>query len=107
MEWENINREALRLIKNEHGLNEPGQVKGWAMKTNNFMMLSQRIISMAKQSDIMREYTTLNDDFKKRLKDEDRKTDEKEIGEKRPILESLPPRELKKEEVIKKVKKQG
>ncbi|GBC13271.2 hypothetical protein GLOIN_2v1780646 [Rhizophagus irregularis DAOM 181602=DAOM 197198] len=34
--------------------------------------------------------------FKKRLKDENRKTDEKEIGEKRPILESPPPRESKK-----------
>ncbi|EXX78499.1 hypothetical protein GLOIN_2v1777702 [Rhizophagus irregularis DAOM 181602=DAOM 197198] len=107
MEWEKINRDALRLIKNEHGLNEPGQVKSCAMKSYNFMMLGQRVISMEEQSDIMREYTTLNDDFKKRLKDENRKTDEKEIGEKRPILESPPPRELKKEEVIKKVKKQG
>lgn len=62
----------LRLIKNEHGLNEPGQVKSWAMKTNTFMMLGQRIISMAEQSDIMREYTTLNDDFKRR-KSQDRR----------------------------------
>jgi mRNA deadenylase 3'-5' endonuclease subunit Ccr4 len=73
-----------------------------AMKTNNIMMLGQRIISMAEQS----EYTTLYDDFKKRLKDENRKTDEKEIGEKRPILESPLPREFKKEEVTKQVKKQ-
>ncbi|PKB92848.1 hypothetical protein RhiirA5_443164, partial [Rhizophagus irregularis] len=34
------------------------------------------------------EYTTLNDDFKKRLENENRHQDEKKIGEKRPILES-------------------
>ncbi|RGB41438.1 hypothetical protein C1646_752113 [Rhizophagus diaphanus] len=53
-------------------------------------------------NEILREYTTFNDNFTKRLKDENRKTDEKEIGEKRPILESPPPIESKKEEVTKK-----
>lgn len=42
------------------------QIKKWAMKTNNFMMLGQKIISLAEQSEIMSEYTTLNDDFKKK-----------------------------------------
>uniref|UniRef100_U9SP98 Uncharacterized protein n=1 Tax=Rhizophagus irregularis (strain DAOM 181602 / DAOM 197198 / MUCL 43194) TaxID=747089 RepID=U9SP98_RHIID len=60
-----------------------------------------------KETISIKEHTTLNDDFKKRLKDENRKTGEKEIGEKRPILESPQKREVKKEEVTKKVKKQG
>lgn len=49
-----------------------------------------------------RNIARIHDDFKKRLKD-----DEKEIGEKRPILESPLPSEIKKEEVTKKVRKQN
>lgn len=78
----------MRSIKREQGLKERSEVKSWAMKTNNFLVLSQKIISMAKQSEIMHEYTTLNDDFTKRLKDENCKQDEREVGEKRPMLKS-------------------
>ncbi|PKK74125.1 hypothetical protein RhiirC2_775190 [Rhizophagus irregularis] len=78
MEWEHINREALRMIK--------------------------RIISMAEQREIMREYTTLNDDFKKRLKDKNRKTDERE---KRTIIETPPPWKPKESEENNKKKRQG
>ncbi|GBC29497.2 uncharacterized protein OCT59_008645 [Rhizophagus irregularis] len=46
-----------------------------------------KIISLAEQNEILQEYTTLNNDFQKRL-DENYMTDEREIGEKRPILES-------------------
>ncbi|PKC02291.1 hypothetical protein RhiirA5_381074 [Rhizophagus irregularis] len=70
MEWENINLEALRI----------------------------KVISLAEQSKILNEYTSLNDDFKIRLKDENRLTDEREIGEKHPILESPPPQSSKKNE---------
>lgn len=57
------------------------------MKENNFLLLEQKIISLAEQNEILQEYTTLNNDFQKRL-DENYMTDEREIGEKRPILES-------------------
>ncbi|PKK56038.1 hypothetical protein RhiirC2_800888 [Rhizophagus irregularis] len=40
-------------------------------------------------------YTTLNDDFTKRLKDENRYQDNKDVGDKRPILESPSPPERK------------
>ncbi|PKY16997.1 hypothetical protein RhiirB3_429494 [Rhizophagus irregularis] len=36
----------------------------------------------------MKEYTTLNDDFTQRLKTENRYTDERVVGDKRPNLES-------------------
>ncbi|GBC26005.2 hypothetical protein GLOIN_2v1471731 [Rhizophagus irregularis DAOM 181602=DAOM 197198] len=42
-----------------------------------------RIISLAEQSDILRQYTTLNDDFTKRLKDENRATDDENVNKKR------------------------
>lgn len=43
------------------------------------------------QNKILLEYTTLNNDFKQRLKDENRYQDEKEVEDKRPILESPSP----------------
>ncbi|CAB4474004.1 unnamed protein product [Rhizophagus irregularis] len=47
-----------------------------------------KIISLAEKSKIFEEYTTLNDNFKQRLENENRYQDEKKTGEKRPILES-------------------
>lgn len=61
------------------------------MKKNNFFLLGQKVISLAEKNNIMKAYTTLNDDFKQRLKNENRYQDEKEVGEKRPILESPSP----------------
>ncbi|CAB5182340.1 unnamed protein product [Rhizophagus irregularis] len=46
-------------------------------------MIGCRIISLAEQSDILRQYTTLNDDFTKRLKDENRATDDENVNKKR------------------------
>ncbi|CAB4479150.1 unnamed protein product [Rhizophagus irregularis] len=89
MEWEKINVEALQSIKNEHGLTTPGEVKTWVLKTNNFLRLGQKIISIAEQSKIMSEYMTMNEEFRKCLTDENRRTDEKETGEKRPVPETL------------------
>ncbi|RGB43415.1 hypothetical protein C1646_749804 [Rhizophagus diaphanus] len=63
---------------------------------------------MAEQSEIMHEYTTLNDDFTKRLKDDNRKQDEREVGKKRPMLESPSPRkpsQRKKEDKKTRIKK--
>ncbi|CAB4488741.1 hypothetical protein RhiirA5_424907 [Rhizophagus irregularis] len=98
MEWEYIRVEVVKEIKSEQDLKDTEEFKSWGMKTNNFLMLSQRIISLAEQSEILREYTTLNDDFKKRPKDENCKQDEKEVGEKRPVLESPKTRQSNKPE---------
>ncbi|PKY54022.1 hypothetical protein RhiirA4_472575 [Rhizophagus irregularis] len=59
---------------------------------------------------ILQEYTTLNDEFKNRLKDENRRTDEVEVEEKRPIVESPSRNEIRKnrgseEEENKRIKK--
>uniref|UniRef100_U9TTH1 Uncharacterized protein n=3 Tax=Rhizophagus irregularis TaxID=588596 RepID=U9TTH1_RHIID len=69
MEWENINLEALRIVREENDLDALNMIfKDWAMKKNNFLW------------------------------DENRLTDEREIGEKHPILESPPPQSSKKNE---------
>ncbi|PKC65378.1 hypothetical protein RhiirA1_395334 [Rhizophagus irregularis] len=74
-------------VKKENGFNV-GDVspkfKNWAMQTNNFLLLGNKIISHAEQNKILQEYTKLNDDFTHNLKEEHRWTDEKETGEKRP-----------------------
>ncbi|PKB99372.1 hypothetical protein RhiirA5_383238 [Rhizophagus irregularis] len=88
MEWERINTEALNLLRKENNLDSLEKAKEWAMERNNFFRLGQRIISLAEKTKIFEEYTTLNDNFKQRLEDENRYQDEKKIGEKRPILES-------------------
>lgn len=80
------------------------------MEKNNFMLMGYKIISLAEQSKILQEYTALNDDFTARLKDENFLTDERKIGEKRPILESpkvkiSKPKDVKKENKKKKIKK--
>ncbi|CAB4479501.1 hypothetical protein RhiirA1_469075 [Rhizophagus irregularis] len=86
MEWEKINTDALKEVCKVARTME--EMKAWAMEKNNFFLLGQRIIGLAEQSKIFAEFTTLNDDFKKRLKDKNRYQDEKEIGEKRPMNES-------------------
>ncbi|PKY61089.1 hypothetical protein RhiirA4_485592 [Rhizophagus irregularis] len=55
---------------------------------NNFFHLRQKLLSLAEQSKIFREYTTLNEDFEQKLKNKNRYQDEKTIGEKKPMLES-------------------
>ncbi|PKB97544.1 hypothetical protein RhiirA5_383819 [Rhizophagus irregularis] len=87
MEWEHINLQAVMDVKKENGF-EVGDVspkfKNWAMQTNNFLLLGNKIISHAEQNKILQEYTKLNNDFTHKLKEEHRWTDEKETGEKRP-----------------------
>ncbi|POG64893.1 hypothetical protein GLOIN_2v1880978 [Rhizophagus irregularis DAOM 181602=DAOM 197198] len=45
-------------------------------------------LSTTEQNAIMREYTTLNDKFEQRLKDENRYQDKREVGDKRLIFDS-------------------
>ncbi|GET59600.1 hypothetical protein GLOIN_2v1881393 [Rhizophagus irregularis DAOM 181602=DAOM 197198] len=88
MEWEKINIEAVDELRKEQGINNYDEAKNWALEKNNFFLLGQKIISLAEKSKIFQEYTTLNENFKQRLENENRYQDEKKIGEKRPILES-------------------
>ncbi|PKK69873.1 hypothetical protein RhiirC2_831153 [Rhizophagus irregularis] len=88
MEWERINIKAMNELREEYGLNNWMEAKNWALEKNNFFRLGQKIISLAEKSKIFQEYTTLNENFTKRLENENRYQDEKKIGEKRPILES-------------------
>ncbi|UZO01951.1 uncharacterized protein OCT59_020457 [Rhizophagus irregularis] len=88
MEWERINTEALRLVSKENKIDSMEKAKDWAMEKNNFFHLGQKIIRLAEKTKIFQEYTTMNDNFKQRLENENRYQDEKKIGEKRPILES-------------------
>ncbi|PKC12968.1 hypothetical protein RhiirA5_461634 [Rhizophagus irregularis] len=88
MEWDKINAEAIHAIRREHGISSQEEARKWAMDKNNFFLVGNKIISLAEQTKIFQEYTTLNDNFKKRLENENRYQDEKNIGEKRPILES-------------------
>ncbi|PKY50671.1 hypothetical protein RhiirA4_467265 [Rhizophagus irregularis] len=63
----------------------------------------RKIISLAEQSEILQQYTTLNKDFTKRLRDENRFTDEKEVGEKRPkdAESPLSPSESSRQKLLK------
>ncbi|CAB4478998.1 unnamed protein product [Rhizophagus irregularis] len=88
MEWEKINIEAVDELRKEKGINNWDEAKNWALEKNNFFLLGQKIISLAEKSKIFQEYTTLNENFKQRLENENRYQDEKKTGEKRPILES-------------------
>ncbi|GBC52645.2 hypothetical protein GLOIN_2v1784816 [Rhizophagus irregularis DAOM 181602=DAOM 197198] len=65
MEWEEIRTAALKNLGSEKGLRDWDKIKKWVMRTNNFLRLGRRIISLAEQGAILQEYTTLNDDFTK------------------------------------------
>ncbi|PKC52718.1 hypothetical protein RhiirA1_404776 [Rhizophagus irregularis] len=82
---EKINMEAVQMIKVENGFDlkdSSQEFKNWAMEKNNFMLLDQKVISLAEQSKILQEYIMLNDDFTSRFRDENFLTDERKIGEK-------------------------
>ncbi|PKY24316.1 hypothetical protein RhiirB3_471918 [Rhizophagus irregularis] len=97
MEWNKINDEAINTIRSEHGITSHVEARKWAMDKNNFFLVGNKIISLAEKTKIFLEYTTLNDNFKQRLENNNRYQDEKKIGEKRPLLES-PKRENDMEE---------
>ncbi|POG61064.1 hypothetical protein GLOIN_2v1486559 [Rhizophagus irregularis DAOM 181602=DAOM 197198] len=88
MEWEKINSATFSVFGEQMGLTEWAEIKKMALEPNNFFRLGHQIISLAERSKIFQEYTTLNDNFKQRLENENRHQDEKKTGEKRPMLES-------------------
>uniref|UniRef100_U9UPP4 Uncharacterized protein n=2 Tax=Rhizophagus irregularis TaxID=588596 RepID=U9UPP4_RHIID len=97
MEWNKINDEAINTIRSEHGITSHVEARKWAMDKNNFFLVGNKIISLAEKMKIFLEYTTLNDNFKQRLENNNRYQDDKKIGEKRPLLE-FPKRENDMEE---------
>ncbi|PKY55651.1 hypothetical protein RhiirA4_427666 [Rhizophagus irregularis] len=88
MEWEKINHQAASEIIKEVNLVGLEDLRVWALEKNNFFRIGEKIISLAEQNEIMNEYTTLNDNFTKRLKDENRNTKENVVGEKRIAQDS-------------------
>ncbi|PKY55491.1 hypothetical protein RhiirA4_474981 [Rhizophagus irregularis] len=92
MQWEAISLVALEEKQEEQGLEGQEEVSKWLTKQENMLNLRKRVIELAEQQNDLDsgEYWTLNDDFTKRLEDVNRHQDEKETGDKRPILESPP-----------------
>ncbi|PKK62055.1 hypothetical protein RhiirC2_717995 [Rhizophagus irregularis] len=82
MEWDKINTEAIKEVAREQEITDLAKVKDWAaMAQNNFFHLGKKIISLAEKMKIFQEYTTLNDNFKQRLENENRYQDEKKTGQ--------------------------
>ncbi|PKY50739.1 hypothetical protein RhiirA4_531170 [Rhizophagus irregularis] len=89
MEWEKINNQVISEIADSISLKDLKDMEnGSPPSKKNFFQIGRRVINLAEQNDIMRLYTTLNDGFEQRLKDENRYQDKKEIGDKRPIFDS-------------------
>ncbi|RGB36262.1 hypothetical protein C1646_697563, partial [Rhizophagus diaphanus] len=105
MDWEKLKADVAWDIKDSYDLSSDKEFKEWSMKKNNFMLLGQKIISEAEKSEILKEYTTLNEDFTSRLKDENFSTDTKSTGDKRPVPNSPGVEISRKKEEKKKDKK--
>ncbi|PKY52168.1 hypothetical protein RhiirA4_425070 [Rhizophagus irregularis] len=88
MEWEAINIVAIEEVQEEKNLEGPQEVNEWLRQKDNILTLRKRVIELVEEQNIVEHYTTLNDDFTKRLEDVNRYQDEKEAGDKRPIMES-------------------
>ncbi|PKY49349.1 hypothetical protein RhiirA4_527513 [Rhizophagus irregularis] len=88
MEWEAINLVAIEEKQEEENLGGQEEVNQWLAKQDNMSAMRRRVIELAEEQNNFEKYTTLNDDFTKRLEDVNRHQDEKEAGDKRPILES-------------------
>ncbi|RGB36592.1 hypothetical protein C1646_696817 [Rhizophagus diaphanus] len=88
MEWEKLKSDVVWDIKDSYSLSSDKEFKEWSMKKNNFMLLGQKIISEAEKSEILKEYTMLNEDFTSRFKEENFSTDTKSTGDKRSVPNS-------------------
>ncbi|PKY56435.1 hypothetical protein RhiirA4_507245 [Rhizophagus irregularis] len=89
MEWKKINSQAIEKVTNSFSPKEKRALeKGSPPSVQSFTRIGERVIDLAEQNDIVKLYTTLNDGFERRLRDENRYQDKKEIGDKRPLLDS-------------------
>ncbi|CAB4477678.1 unnamed protein product [Rhizophagus irregularis] len=78
----------LALVGESVGI-KAEKFEAWCKEDKNYEKLGRGIISLTEQSDIVKQYTTLNDEFTKRLTDENRATDIKDTGDKR--IKNSPP----------------
>jgi hypothetical protein len=90
MEWDAINKLTIEQLQQEKNI-ESGRkefFKWMRENASNLITVQKKIISLAEEQNILYDYEWLNYDFKKRLDDENRYQDNKEVGDKRPMLES-------------------
>ncbi|EXX59659.1 hypothetical protein GLOIN_2v1780192 [Rhizophagus irregularis DAOM 181602=DAOM 197198] len=78
MEWKKINIEAIQDLKDKMKIDGMKKFNEWMQKKNDYFLLGKKIISLAEQNEILLEYIMLNNDFTKRLKNENRYQDNKE-----------------------------
>ncbi|PKK77731.1 hypothetical protein RhiirC2_771035 [Rhizophagus irregularis] len=76
MEWEHINARVSLETRRENGFDSE--------ETQNNLN-----IGLAEQSNILQEYTTLNEDYTRRFKELNHSTDERTTGDKRPFQNHL------------------
>ncbi|PKK59598.1 hypothetical protein RhiirC2_820663 [Rhizophagus irregularis] len=88
MEWKKINTQAVSEITDSLPQEELTAIANGSPSKKSFFIIGRRVISLAEQNDIIRLYTTLNDGFEQRLKDENRYQEDKKVGQKRPIFDS-------------------
>ncbi|CAB4403152.1 unnamed protein product [Rhizophagus irregularis] len=95
MEWKAIQGEIIDEIKEEKKMSGMNDFRKWMNEEKNYLILAKKVIIRAENHGLFQVFTEMNEDFSKRLEDENRYQDNKEIGDKRPILESpeVPERE--------------
>ncbi|PKY56035.1 hypothetical protein RhiirA4_476009 [Rhizophagus irregularis] len=87
-EWTLIQGTMIKDMKEEAQITDHEEFKVWMRKEENYLVLAKKIITTTENHGLFQHFTALNEDFLKRLEDENRYQDNKEIGDKRPILES-------------------
>jgi hypothetical protein len=88
MEWEAIQGAAINEVKEEKKMYGLEDFKKWMREEDNYLILAKKIIFRAENNGLFQVFAEMNEDFTKRLEDENRYQDNKEIGNKRPIFES-------------------
>ncbi|CAB4482411.1 hypothetical protein RhiirA5_427891 [Rhizophagus irregularis] len=88
MEWEKITVEVVQTVAMKTGINTEEQYIMDELDTE-YYLIGEEIIKAAEKNEPIRKFTALNDDFTKRLKDENKSVDEKNLNEKR--LKISPP----------------
>ncbi|PKY58045.1 hypothetical protein RhiirA4_479610 [Rhizophagus irregularis] len=88
MEWTIIQGETIKEMREETQIFGKEEFKNWMLQEANYLIVAKKIIVRTENHGLFQEFAEMNEDFSKRLEDENRYQDNKEIGEKRPILES-------------------
>ncbi|PKY60950.1 hypothetical protein RhiirA4_485300 [Rhizophagus irregularis] len=88
MEWTSIQGESIEEMREETQISGKEEFQAWMRKDENYLILAKKIIVKTENHGLFQIFVEMNEDFTKRLEDENRYQDNKEIGAKRPILES-------------------